>query len=152
MTREEYESKKAELLEKRNAISKVLDDLSNSFHDEELKEAKEKYEGKYVLYYHREVRKIGKAPIIPTEYTIYFIDKVKFVGNGFIEVEGRAYSIVNDTWNCQLTKRNHDDFRDNLRISTWLEPDKFLTKEEFEEIINNLENQFSKLCNEVKLF
>lgn len=150
MTREEYEAKKKEIVEKKNALEKELDALCNSFHDEELKEYKEKYEGKYVLYYDRELRKTGKGPIIPSKYTIYEIEKVTFVGHGFINVDGRVYEIVNDVWDVKLRKRLHDEFRDNLRISTWQEPDKFLTEEEFKEIIDELENRFSNLCDEVK--
>ena len=151
MTREEYEAKKAELVEKKNAISKELDELRDSFHDEELKEYKEKFEGKYILYYDRELRKMGNGPIIPTDFTIYKIDTVKFVGNGFIDVEGCAFEIVNDECEVKLTKRINDEFRRNLHISTWQEPDKFLTEEEFKKIIKDLEYQFSNLCNEVKL-
>lgn len=150
MTHEEYEAKKSELVEKRNAISKELDDLSNSFYNEELKEYKEKFEGKYVLYYERELIKSGKGPIIPSKYTIYKIDEVTFVGMGFITVNGKAYEIINDKWNVKLTKRIHDEFRADLRISTWYEPDKFLTNDKFKEIIDELENQFAKLCDEAK--
>lgn len=149
MTRAEYEAKKAELVEKKNAVEKELDDLRDSFTTEELNEYKEKFEGKYVLYYERELRKNGKGPIIPSKYTIYEIDEVTYVGHGFINVDGRAFEIVNDVWDVKLTKRIHDEFRDDLRISTWENPDRFLTKEEFEVIINNLEKQFAKLCVEV---
>lgn len=151
MTREEYEAKKAEIVEKKNALNKELDELCDSFHDAELKEYKEKFEGKYVLFYDRELRKSGKGPIVSNRFTIYEINKVTFVGYGFINVDGRAYDIVSDVWNVKLTKRVHDEFRDDLRISTWIEPDKFLTKEEFKEIINDLEYRFSNLCDEVKL-
>ena len=150
MTRTEYEAKKAELVEKRKAISKELDDLSNSFHDEELKEYKEKFEGKYVLFYDRELRKMGNGPIIPSKYTIYEIEKVTFVGDGFINVNGRAYDIVNDEWDVKLTKRIHDEFRSDLRISTWEKPDKFLTKDEFNEIIEDVRFRFSNLCDEIE--
>lgn len=150
MTREEYEAKKAEIVEKKNALNKELDGLCESFHEEELKEYKEKYEGKYVLFYNRELRTIGKGPIIPTEYTIYKIDKVTFVGYGFINVDGYAFEIVNDEWEVKLTKRIHDEFYDNLRISTCQEPDKFLTKEEFKKIIEDVRFQFSNLCDEVE--
>lgn len=150
MTRQEYEAKKIELVEKRNAISKELDDLSNSFHDEELKEYKEKFNGKYILYYERELRKMGNGPIIPTDFTIYKIDEVTFVGNGFIVVDGCAFEIVNDEWEVKLTKRIHDDFRHNLHISTWQKPDKFLTEEEFKKIIDDLKFQFSNLCDEIE--
>lgn len=148
MTREEYEAKKAELVEKKNAVEKELDDLRDSFTTEELNEYKENFEGKYVLYYERELRKNGKGPIIPSKYTIYEIDKVTYVGHGFINVDGRAFEIVNDVWDVKLRKRIHDEFRDDLRIYTWENPDRFLTKEEFEVIINNLEKQFAKLCVE----
>lgn len=148
MTREEYETKKKALVEKKNAVEKELDDLRDSFTTEELNEYEEKFEGKYVLYYERELRKNGKGPIIPSKYTIYEIDKVTYVGHGFINVDGRAFEIVNDVWDVKLTKRIHDEFRDDLRISTWENPDRFLTKEEFEVIINNLEKQFAKLCVE----
>lgn len=150
MTREEYEAKKKEIVEKKNALEKEFNALCDSFHDEELKEYKEKYEGKYVLFYERELRKDGKGPIIPSKYTIYEIDKVTFVGHGFINIDGRAYEIVNDVWDVKLTKKLHDEFRDNLRISTWYAPDKFLTKEEFKEIIDDLKFQFSNLCDEVE--
>lgn len=148
MTREEYETKKKALVEKKNAVEKELDDLRDSFTTEELNEYKEKFEGKYVLYYERELRQNGKGPIIPSKYTIYEIDKVTYVGYGFIKVDGRAFEIVNDVWNVKLRKRIHDEFRDDLRIDTWGKPDRFLTKEEFEVIINNLEKQFAKLCVE----
>lgn len=151
MTREEYEALKKEIVEKKNALEKELDTLCNLFHDAELKEYKEKFEGKYVLFYDRELRKNGKGPIIPSKYTIYEIEKVTFVGHGFINVNGLAYEIVRDEWDVKLTKRFHDEFRDNLRISTWLEPDKVLTKEEFKEIIDELEHRFSNLCDEVRL-
>lgn len=150
MTRTEYEAKKIEILAKKTALDKELDTLCNSFHDEELKEYKEKFEGKYVLYYERELIKSGKGPIIPTKFTIYKIDKVTFVGHGFINVDGYAFKIVNDEWDVKLTKRIHDEFRDDLRISTWKEPDKFLTEEEFKEMIDELKNQFAKLCDEAK--
>lgn len=150
MTRTEYEAKKAEIVEKKNALNKELDELCNSFHDEELKEYKEKYEGKYVLLYDRELRKNGKGPIIPSNYTIYRIDEVTFVGYGFINVNGEAYQIMDDKYNCHLTIYSRDEFRDDLRMSTWQEPDKFLTKEEFEEIFNKLKDQFAKLCDEVR--
>lgn len=150
MTRTEYEAKKAELIEKRNAISKEIDKLSDSFHDEELKEYKEKFEGKYVLYYERELRKNGKGPIIPTKYTIYKIDEVTFVGYDFINVNGKAYRIVNDKYDCHLTIFTRDEFHRDLQMSTWQAPDKFLTKDEFEVIINELEDQFSKLCDGAK--
>lgn len=148
MTREEYETKKKALVEKKNAVEQELDDLRDSFTTEELNEYKEKFEGTYVLYYERELRKNGKGPIIPSKYTIYEIDKVTYVGYGFINVDGRAFEIVNDVWDVKLTKRIHDEFRDDLRISTWETPDRFLTKDEFEVIINNLEKQFAKLCVE----
>lgn len=150
MTREEYEAKKKEIVEKKNALEKELDALCDSFHDEELKEYKEKFEDKYVLYYARELRKTGKGPIVSNRFTIYKIDKVTFVGHGFINVNGKAYEIVNDEWDVKLTKKIHDEFRSDLRISTWQEPDKFLTEEEFKKIINDLEYQFSNLCDEVR--
>lgn len=150
MTREEYEAKKIEILAKKAVLDKELDTLCNSFHDEELKEYKEKYEGKYVLYYDHELRKTGKGPIIPSKYTIYEIEKVTFVGHGFINVDGIAYDIISDEWDVKLTKRIHDEFRSDLRISTWLEPDKFLNKNEFNEIIDDLEFRFSNLCDEVR--
>lgn len=150
MTREEYEAKKIEIVEKKMLLEKELDELRNSFTTEELNRYKEKYEGKYVLFYDRELRKSGKGPIIPSKYTIYEIDKVTFVGHGFINVDGRVYEIVNDVWDVKLTKRCHDEFRDDLRISTWLEPDKFLTKEEFKEIIEEVRFRFSNLCDEIE--
>ena len=150
MTREEYEAKKKEIVEKKNALEKELDALCDSFHDEELKKYKEKFEGKYVLFYDRELRKNGKGPIISSKYTIYEIEKVTFVGYGFINVDGIAYDIVRDEWNVKLTKRIHDEFRSDLRISTWQEPDKYLTKEEFKEIIDDLEYRFSNLCDVIK--
>lgn len=150
MTREEYEAKKQEIVKKKNALEKELDTLRDSFHDEELKEYKEKYEGKYVLYYDRELRKTGKGPIVSNRFTIYEIEKVTFVGYGFINVDGIAYEIVRDEWDVKLTKRIHDEFRTDLRISTWEKPDKFLTKDEFNEIISDLEFRFSNLCDEVR--
>lgn len=149
MTREEYEAKKKAIVAKKAALDKELDELCDSFHDEELKECKEKFEGKYVLYYERELRKTGKGPIIPTEYTIYKIDNVTFVGHGFINVEGSAYSIVNREWDCQLTKRTHDEFRKDLRISTWHEPDEFLSRDEFETRIKNVAIMMHRMLSEI---
>lgn len=71
MTREEYDTKKLAILEQKRALDKELDDLRNSYASEELSEYIEKYEGKYVLYYERELRKAGNGPIIPEKYTIY---------------------------------------------------------------------------------
>lgn len=150
MTREEYEAKKAEIVEKKNALNKELDELCESFHEEELKEYKEKFDGKYVLFYEHELRKNGKGPIIPSKYTIYEIKKVTFVGYGFINVDGIAYDIVRDEWNVKLTKRIHDEFRSDLRISSWEKPDKFLTKDEFNEIIEDVRFRFSNLCDEIE--
>lgn len=93
MTREEYDTKKLAILEQKRALDKELDDLRNSYASEELSEYIEKYEGKYVLYYERELRKAGNGPIIPEKYTIYKIEKVKYVGHGFIDIEGIAYTI-----------------------------------------------------------
>lgn len=146
MTREEYDTKKLAILEQKRALDKELDDLRNSYASEELGEYIEKYEGKYVLYYERELRKAGNGPIIPEKYTIYKIEKVKYVGHGFIDIEGIAYTIEKYNNKVKLAQRIHDEFRRDIHLSTWREPDAFLTYNQFMEKISEVAFTFDKMC------
>lgn len=149
MTREEYEKQKAEILAEKNHLNEVLDRLCQEYHENELKDNQEMYNGKYFLVYDRVPMKSGKGPIIATKYTIYKINNVNFVGNGFIRFDGMKYDIVNDNTKMSISCVTHREFANDLQMTTWTKPDKELTKEEFVEHISKFKDIIQTYCTEI---
>lgn len=131
MTREEYESQKKVLLDQRAEIGRKLDELSKSYHDNELADAKLKYEGTNLLFYER----MPSIVELADEFTIHMIEKVVCVGNGFITYDGIAYDIkqrmVNpNNYTYEISSRTSDEFSAHIRLTTLSQPDEELSNDE----------------------
>lgn len=149
MTRAEYDAAKAELLTERKDIDRRLNELRDSYTGEELAEYRAMYEGKYLLFHARVATMMGRGPIIPDTYTVHAIDKVDFVGTGFIRYTGTRYSINANPKSLELHADTHDEFSLDLTLRIGTSPDKIITREEFNTLITTLRDRVLEQCDSI---
>lgn len=126
MTRLEYENKKLELTTKRNELNRQIDELCKEFHTEETAALNNKYAGKYIVSYSRDENDMP----VTNKFTIYYVEKVNFQGNGFISTKGNV--VIVDT------QMDDDGF---LSCATTVFNDSSCSIYRIDEVLNNKQVQ-----------
>lgn len=161
MDRNEYNTKKAELLGQRKTIDDALDSLSCYYREQELADMREKYNGKYALIYSKVPTLMGIGDIIPNDYTthhikipndytIHHIKMVSFVGNGFILYTGTQYTVKMTPSGAALEILSSDAAHGmSIQMSTIHEPDELIDSTDFVQKMIALQNHVTELVHDM---